>query len=61
MLLTEEEMKIQLQNNYTDKVRRLIDLDRQLAEVEEKLKTPQRTVDDLILHMQLLKERNSLI
>lgn len=49
-----------LQSSYTDRVRRLIELDRQIAEVEEKLKTPQRTVDDLILHMQLLKERNGL-
>ena len=53
-------MKIELYESYST-AGRLLQIEKQLAETEEILKTPQRTVDDIIRHMQLLKERNSLI
>ena len=32
------------------------EIERQLAELDEILKTPERTLDDIILHIRLLKE-----
>ena len=53
-------MKSELITTYTNRAARLAELDRQIADVEEKLKSPSRTVDDIILHIQLLKERQTL-
>lgn len=57
----ENTMKIELLTSYASKPVQIAEIERQIAETEEILKTPQRTVDDIIRHMQLLKERNSLI
>ena len=53
-------MKIELEQNYVDKQYRLAEIENELKMLDEKLKTPARTLDDLILHIQLLKERNAL-
>lgn len=49
-------MKINLEQTYTTALSRKCEIERQLAEIEEKLKTPQRTVEDLVRHIELLKE-----
>ena len=53
-------MKITLLTSYTDKASRIAEIDKQIAELDKKLGTPARTLDDIILHIELLKERNSL-
>ena len=53
-------MKVELITTYTSTEAQLAELDKQIAEVEEKLKTPDRTVDDIIRHIQLIKERQTL-
>ena len=53
-------VKIELYESYST-TGRLLQLEKQLAETEEILKTPQRTVEDIIRHMQILKEIHSLI
>ncbi len=61
-LLTERRklMKITLLTSYSDKAGRLAEINKQIAELDKKLGTPARTLDDIILHIELLKERNSL-
>ena len=54
-------MKVKLITSYSSKAKQLAELDRQIAEVEEKLKTPERSVEDIIRHIQLVKERHSLM
>lgn len=54
-------MKIELFESYTSEENHLAELERQIAAVEEKLKTPARTVDDIILHIRLIKEKQNLI
>lgn len=54
-------MKITLLNTYTNRERRLAEIERQIEELDEKLKTPERTLDDIIRHIELLKERNSYL
>lgn len=54
-------MQIILHNTYIDREARLAELDKELAVVEERLKTPARTLDDFIRHMEILKERNNLL
>ena len=53
-------MNITLFETHLTKKDRLDEIDRQLSALEEKLKTPERTVEDIILHIKLIKERNSL-
>ena len=50
-------MKIKLTQTYLDQKTCLADIDRQIAELDKRLKTPERTVDDIIRHIELLKER----
>lgn len=50
-------MKITLLNTYADKQTRLAEIEREIAELDEILKTPARTLDDIIRHIELLKER----
>ena len=54
-------MKMELLTSYASEIVRLADVEKQIAETEEILKTPERTVEDIIRHMQLLKERNSIL
>lgn len=54
-------MKIELVQNYLDKNCRLTEVEKELALLDEKLKTPARTLDDIIRHIELLKEKHSLI
>ena len=54
-------MKINLLDSYTDKKRRLAEIENELSVLNAKLKTPARTLDDLIRHIQLLKEKSSLL
>ena len=54
-------MKVELLTSYTSEAAHLAEVERLIAEIEDKLKTPARTVEDIVLHMQLLKERNSLL
>ena len=53
-------MKVELITSYSSKTKQLAELDRQIAEVEERLKSPERTVEDIIRHIQLVKERHSI-
>ena len=53
-------MKIELFESFTSEETRLAELERQIAEVEKKLKTPDRTVEDIILHIRLIKEWQEL-
>ncbi len=54
-------MKITLLTSYTDKASRIAEIDKQIAELDKKLGTPARTLDDIILHIELLKERSNLL
>lgn len=54
-------MKITLLNTYANNENRLAEIETQLAELDKKLKTPARTLDDIIRHIELLKERNTLL
>lgn len=45
-----------IDNNTTPNIDELV---RELEELEAKLKTPERTLDDLIRHIELLKELNN--
>lgn len=53
-------MRINLINNYTNKEQRFAEIEAELTELDEKLKTPERTLDDIIRHIKLLKERIAL-
>lgn len=50
-------MKIKLTQTYLDKADCLADLERQIEELDKRLKTPERTLDDIVRHIELLKER----
>lgn len=54
-------MKISLEQNYIDKVIYLARIENELAKVEEILKTPSRTVEDIVKHIQLLKQKTELV
>ena len=54
-------MKISLDQNYIDKVICLARIEKELEKVEEVLKTPSRTVEDIVKHIQLLKEKKEII
>lgn len=49
-------MKITLEQSYVSSQTRKQELERQLDELERKLQSPERTVEDIVLHIQLLKE-----
>ncbi len=49
-------MKINIEQTYLSATDRKSEIERQLAELDEILKTPERTLDDIILHIRLLKE-----
>lgn len=49
-------MKIYLEETQLGTISRKEEIGRQLSELEEKLKTPERTVDDIVRHILLLKE-----
>lgn len=53
-------MKISLDQNYIDKVICLARIEKELEKVEEVLKTPSRTVEDIVKHIQLLKEKKEM-
>ena len=49
-------MKITLEQTYVGTATRKQELERQLDELERKLQTPERTIEDIVRHIQLLKE-----
>ena len=49
-------MKIILEETYVRVPTRKEEIERELERLEEKLKTPERTLDDLVQHIKLLKE-----
>lgn len=53
-------MKIKLLNTYADKQSRLAEINSELEELEARLKTPARTLEDIIRHIELIKEKDSL-
>ena len=53
-------MKNSLDQNYIDKVICLARIEKELEKVEEVLKTPSRTVEDIVKHIQLLKEKKEM-
>ena len=52
----EKTMKINLQTTHFSTTNRKEEIELELSELEEKLKTPDRTVEDIVRHIQLLKE-----
>lgn len=53
-------MKIILDASYKDRKTELERLNRKIAEVEKILRTPERTVEDIVTHIKLLKEKREL-
>ena len=49
-------MSITLEQTYLNTTCRKQEIERELKELEEKLKSPERTVDDIVTHIKLLKE-----
>ena len=49
-------MKITLEQTYLEGKTRKQQIEDELAKLEEKLKTPERTLEDIIRHIQLIKE-----
>ena len=49
-------MIITLEQTYLDSTTRKQQIERELEELEEKLKTPERTVEDIVRHIKLIKE-----
>ena len=58
---TEDEMKIILPETYLNNTLNLSEIERELQAIEEKLKLPTRTVEDIVRHIELLKLKQSLI
>lgn len=54
-------MKIILPETYLSKALNLSEIERQLAVIEAKLKSPDRTLEDIIRHMELVKLKDSLM
>lgn len=54
-------MKVILPETYLSDKLNLAAIERELEVIEEKLKTPERTVDDIIRHIELIKLKNALI
>ncbi len=55
-LKRKNEMKINLDETYLGTTSRKEEIELMLSELDEKLKTPERTVEDLVRHIELLKE-----
>lgn len=53
-------MKVILPETYLTNESELSEIERELQVIEKKLKTPERTVDDLIRHIELLKIKRKL-
>ena len=49
-------MNITLENTYLDATKYKQQIEQELKELEEKLKTPERTVEDIVRHIYLIKE-----
>ena len=49
-------MAITLEHTYLNSEARKRELEKELEILEEKLKTPERTLDDIVRHMQILLE-----
>ena len=49
-------MTITLEATFIDSRTRKEEIERELKELDEKLKSPSRTIEDIIRHIQLLKE-----
>ena len=49
-------MKINLEKTYLVTTARKEEIERELLKLEQKLKTPDRTVGDIVEHIELLKE-----
>ena len=49
-------MKITLEQTYLGNTIHKQEIERELANLEEKLKTPDRTVEDIVRHIMLLQE-----
>lgn len=54
-------MKIILPETYLNNTLSLSEIERELQEIEEKLKLPTRTVEDIVRHIELLKLKQSLV
>lgn len=54
-------MKVILPETYLNKELNLAEVERELQVIEKKLKTPERTVDDLIRHIELLKLKKTIM
>lgn len=50
------EMKINLEQTYLGTTSRKEEIELELSKLDKKLKTPERTVGDIIRHIKLLKE-----
>ena len=55
-----EKMAITLENTYLNSEARKEKLKKELEILEEKLKTPERTLEDIVRHMQILLELKKL-
>ena len=53
-------MAITLENTYLNGEARKRELEKELEILEEKLKTPERTLEDIVRHMQILLELRKL-
>ena len=49
-------MTITLKNTYLDSKTRKQELEAELLKLEQKLKSPERTVDDIVRHIKIVKE-----
>ena len=49
-------MKITLEQNYLSTTTRKQEIERELEELDRKLRSPEHTVDDIVRHIKLLKE-----
>ena len=49
-------MIITLEHTYLDTTTRKQQIERELDELEQKLQSPERTVEDIVRHIKLLKE-----
>ena len=58
---TEDKMKIILPETYLNNTLNLSEIEKELQAIEEKLKLPTRTVEDIVRHIELLKLKQSLI
>ena len=53
-------MKIVLEHTYAREATRKQEIECELEKLEKRLRTPERTVEDIVRHIQLLKEYRQL-